>query len=346
MIHDLAARALHVLDPEDAHGLTIAGLDAGLGPVDRSRPDPILQTTLAGLTLPSPIGLAAGFDKNAQAPDAMLAAGFGFVECGTVTPLPQAGNPRPRLFRLTHDRAVINRMGFNNQGLEAFAGRLSKRPRKGIVGANIGANKDATDRTQDYVTGLTRLWGLADYFTVNISSPNTPGLRALQTRAALEDLLGRLAEARKDLPGEAPVYLKVAPDLEDGEVEAIVAASADGGLTGIIVSNTTIGRPVTLMSNLASQTGGLSGAPLMGPSTYILSRFHAANDRGLVLIGAGGVASGADAYAKIRAGAQAVQLYSAMVYEGPGLVARVKRELSALLKADGFLSVAEAVGAR
>ncbi len=346
MIHDLAARALHVLDPEDAHGITIAGLEAGLGPVDRSRPDPILATQLAGLTLPSPIGLAAGFDKNAQAPDAMLKAGFGFVECGTVTPLPQAGNPRPRLFRLTSDKAVINRMGFNNEGLEAFAARLARRPRKGIVGANIGANKDAVDRTQDYVTGLTRLWGLADYFTVNISSPNTPGLRALQTKEALEDLLGRLAEARKPLPGDAPVFLKVAPDLEDDEIEAIVAASAAHGLAGIIVSNTTIGRPVTLTSRQASETGGLSGAPLLGPSTYILGRFHAANDKGLILIGAGGVASGADAYAKIRAGAQAVQLYSAMVYEGPGLVTRIKRDLAARLKADGFRSVAEAVGAR
>ncbi|RYF95759.1 MAG: dihydroorotate dehydrogenase (quinone), partial [Caulobacteraceae bacterium] len=246
----------------------------------------------------------------------------------------------------TPDRAVINRMGFNNAGLEPFAARLAKRARRGVVGANIGANKDATDRTQDYVTGLTRLWGLADYFTVNISSPNTPGLRALQTRAALDDLLGRLAEARKGLAGDAAVFLKVAPDLEDDEIEAIVATSADHGLAGIIVSNTTIGRPATLMSRQASEAGGLSGAPLMGPSTYILGRFHAANDRGLVLIGAGGVASGADAYAKIRAGAQAVQLYSAMVYEGPGLVGRIKRDLADRLRADGFGSVAEAVGAR
>jgi dihydroorotate dehydrogenase len=344
--HDLAARALHLLDPEDAHGVTIAALRAGLGPRDHGRPDPVLATTLAGLTLPSPIGLAAGFDKNAQAPDAMLAAGFGFVECGTVTPLPQAGNPRPRLFRLTGDRAVINRMGFNNQGLEAFAGRLAARPRRGIVGANIGANKDAADRIGDYVTGLTRLWGLADYFTVNISSPNTPGLRALQTKAALEELLGRLAEARRGLAGDHPVFLKVAPDLEDGEVETIVAAVATHGLQGIIVSNTTVGRPVTLTDRRASEAGGLSGAPLLGPSTHILGRFHAANDRGLALIGAGGVASGADAYAKIRAGAAAVQLYSAMVYEGPGLAVRVRQDLAARLKADGFRSVAEAVGAR
>jgi dihydroorotate dehydrogenase len=344
-LHDLAARALHLLDPEDAHGLTIAGLEAGLGPRDRTAPDPILATTLAGLALPSPIGLAAGFDKNAQAQDAMLAAGFGFVECGTVTPLPQAGNPRPRLFRLSADQAVINRMGFNNAGLEAFAARLNRRARRGVVGANIGANKEASDRIGDYVTGLTRLWGLADYFTVNISSPNTPGLRALQTKAALEELLGRLAEARAALPGDHPVFLKVAPDLEDGEVETIVAAVADHGLQGIIVSNTTVDRPASLADAQASETGGLSGAPLMGPSTAILARFHAANDRGLVLIGAGGVASGVDAYAKIRAGAAAVQLYSAMVYEGPGLVTRIKRELASRLRADGFTSVAEAVGA-
>ncbi|MBI1407757.1 MAG: quinone-dependent dihydroorotate dehydrogenase [Caulobacter sp.] len=345
MIHDIAARAMHLLDPEDAHGLTIAGLEAGLGPVDRSRPDPVLKTTLAGLELPSPIGLAAGFDKNAQVPDAMLEAGFGFVECGTVTPLPQAGNPRPRLFRLTADQAVINRMGFNNAGLEAFEGRLRARKRRGVVGANIGANKDAADRIGDYVTGLTRLWGLADYFTVNISSPNTPGLRALQTKAALEELLGRLGEARRGLAGHHPVFLKVAPDLEDGEIETILTTSAAHGLDGIIVSNTTIARPAGLKDRRAAETGGLSGAPLMAPSTAMLARFHAANDRGLVLIGAGGIASGADAYAKIRAGAAAVQLYSAMVYGGPGLVVRIKRDLAARLKADGFRSVGEAVGA-
>jgi len=348
-LHDIVARGLHRLDPEDAHGLTIAGLQAGLGPRVKSVPDPILSTDLAGLALPSPIGLAAGFDKNAQAPDGMLAAGFGFVECGTVTPLPQAGNPRPRLFRLTADRAVINRMGFNNQGLEAFAGRLAHRqahsPRKGVVGANIGANKESADRIGDYVIGLTRLWGLADYFTVNISSPNTPGLRALQTRDALEELLGRLAEARRPLPGAAPVFLKVAPDLEDGEVETILSVSAAHGLAGIIVSNTTIARPASLTSPQAGEAGGLSGVPLMAPSTQVLARFHAANSFGLVLIGAGGVASGADAYAKIRAGAAAVQLYSALVYEGPGLAARIRRDLASLLKADGFASVTAAIGA-
>ncbi|NBB16967.1 quinone-dependent dihydroorotate dehydrogenase [Caulobacter sp. SLTY] len=341
--HDIAARALHLLDPEDAHAATIQALKLGLGPIAVRR-DPLLATTLAGLALPSPIGLAAGFDKNAEVPDAMLRAGFGFVECGTVTPLAQPGNPRPRLFRLTADRAVINRMGFNNQGLEPFAARLKRRPRRGIVGANIGANKEATDRIGDYVTGLTRLWGLADYFTVNISSPNTPGLRALQTADALAELLGRLAEARAALSGAAPIFLKVAPDLADGEVEAIVAACATHGLAGIVVSNTTIERD-GLTDPRGSEAGGLSGAPLMARSTAVLSRFHAANDRGLVLIGVGGITSGADAYAKIRAGASAVQLYSALVYDGPGLVTHIRCDLAARLKADGFRSVADAVGA-
>ncbi len=348
-LHDLAARALHLLDPEDAHRASILGLKLGLGPIDGSDDDPILRTTLAGLNLPSPVGLAAGFDKSAEVPDAMLAAGFGFVECGTVTPLPQAGNPRPRLFRLSDDRAVINRMGFNNEGLEAFAARLAARRRgqgQGLVGANIGANKDATDRIGDYVTGLTRLWGLADYFTVNISSPNTPGLRALQTKAALEELLGRLAEARAALasPQATPIFLKVAPDLEDGEVETIVDSVARFGLQGIIVSNTTVSRPDSLRDVQKAETGGLSGPPLMTLSTQVLARFHAANDKGLALIGAGGIATGADALAKIRAGANAVQFYSAMVYEGPRMAVRVKQDLAARLRAEGFASVSEAVG--
>jgi len=347
-LHDLAARALHVMDPEDAHGWAIRGLKAGLGPRDPDINDPILAIDLAGLSLPSCIGLAAGFDKNAEAPDAMLAAGFGFVECGTVTPLAQAGNPRPRLFRLTEDQAVINRMGFNNAGLDAFAARLRRRrDRGGVVGANIGANKDASDRVADYVAGLTRLWGLSDYFTVNISSPNTPGLRALQTKAALEELLGRLAETRTGLMAGGdnyPIFLKVAPDLEDGEVEAIVETVIACGLNGIIVSNTTTARPDSLRSADRGETGGLSGAPLLTASTAVLARFHAATRGRVALIGAGGVASGADALAKIRAGARAVQLYSALVYGGPGLVVRIKRDLAARLRAEGFVTVVDAVG--
>ena len=344
MIHDLAARALHLLDPEDAHGVTIKGLALGLGP-RAGRDDPILATTVAGLALPNCVGLAPGFDKNAQVFGPMLAAGFGFVECGTVTPLPQAGNPRPRLFRLTQDEGVINRMGFNNQGLEPFAARLARRG-PGVIGANIGANKDAADRIGDYVTGLTRLWGLASYFTINISSPNTPGLRALQTRAALEELLGRLAETRDRLPaqGRAPMFLKVAPDLEVGEVEAIVETVIANGLSGIIVTNTTISRP-DLRSRHAGEAGGLSGAPLKALAQRMMGEFHGAAAGRIALIGAGGVASGADAYARIRAGASAVQLYSAMVFGGPGLVQRIKADLARRLKADGFASVAAAVGA-
>lgn len=349
-LHDLAARALHAFDPEDAHGLAIRGLKLGLGPRDGGPDDPILAVRLAGLDLPNCVGLAAGFDKNAEVPDAMLDAGFGFVEAGTVTPLAQAGNPRPRLFRLTQDQAVINRMGFNNGGLDPFARRLAARQGKsGVVGANIGANKDAGDRIEDYVVGLTRLWGLSDYFTANISSPNTPGLRALQTKAALEELLGRLSEARAAMKvstgRDYPIFLKVAPDLEDGEVEAIVEAVVGAGLDAIIVSNTTIARPESLRSGQARESGGLSGAPLRAPSTVVLSRFHAAAAGRVALVGAGGIASGADAYAKIRAGARAVQLYSALVYGGPGLVTRIKRDLAARLRADGFTAVEDAVGA-
>jgi dihydroorotate dehydrogenase len=343
-LHDFAARALHVLDPEDAHRFTIRALAAGLGPRG-GKDDPILATEVAGLKLPNCVGLAPGFDKNAEVFGPMLRAGFGFVECGTVTPLPQAGNPRPRLFRLSEDRAVINRMGFNNEGLEAFAARLAQRG-PGAVGANIGANKDAEDRIADYVTGLTRLWGLASYFTINISSPNTPGLRALQTKAALEELLGRLAAARDSLPaaGRVPMFLKVAPDLEDGEVEAIVETVVANGLSGIIVSNTTVTRP-GLTSAQAGEAGGLSGAPLKPLASEMLARFYAAAAGRTALIGAGGIASGADAYSRVRAGASAVQLYSAMVFEGPGLVTRIKQELAACLRRDGFANLTEAVGA-
>jgi len=343
-LHGLATRAMRLLEPEDAHRAAIQALKAGLGP-RAGADDPILKTELAGLSLPNPVGLAPGFDKDAEVFAPMLRAGFGFVECGTVTPLPQAGNPRPRLFRLTEDRAVVNRMGFNNQGLEAYAAHLARRG-PGVVGANIGANKEATDRIGDYVTGLRRLWGLASYFTINISSPNTPGLRALQTKAALEELLGRLAQARDALPeeGRVPTFLKVAPDLETGEVETIADTAAANGLAGVIVSNTTVSRP-PLRSRFGAESGGLSGAPLFELSTRVLREFHEASAGRLVLIGVGGIASGADAYAKIRAGASAVQLYSALVFEGPGLVTRIKRELAARLRADGFASVAAAVGA-
>jgi dihydroorotate dehydrogenase len=271
------------------------------------------------------------------------------VEVGTLTPRPQPGNPKPRLFRLPEHRALLNRMGFNNAGLEPFEARLRalRRPLSGPVGANLGANKDAIDRIADYVTGLTRLWGACDYFTVNISSPNTPGLRALQSRAALEELTGRVGEARRAMVGttglDPPVFVKVAPDLDDDEVEAMTEVAVRAGVNGIIVSNTTLARPDTLTSPHRGETGGLSGVPLMAASTRVLDLFRQAARGRLALVGAGGVASGDDAYAKLRAGASAVQLYSAMAYEGPGLVLRIRRELALRLKAEGFATVAEAV---
>jgi dihydroorotate dehydrogenase len=326
------------LDPETAHGLTIAALRSGLLPAAKPD-DPSLRTRLAGLDLPNPIGLAAGFDKNAAVPDAMLGLGFGFVEVGTVTPLAQAGNPRPRIFRLAEQRAVINRLGFNNAGLEAAMVRLRARARRpGIVGVNLGANKDSDDRTADYVIGVRAAAATASYLTINISSPNTPGLRALQDRGALGGLIERVVEARGSIA--VPVFVKVAPDLDRQEIDDIARAAIDGGIDGLIVSNTTLARPGVD----SAEAGGLSGAPLFVASTAILRAFRTATGGTLPLIGAGGVDSGAAAYAKLRAGASAVQLYTALVYEGPGLVARIKRELAALLRRDGFASVAAAVG--
>ncbi|HEX4742541.1 MAG TPA: quinone-dependent dihydroorotate dehydrogenase [Caulobacteraceae bacterium] len=347
-LHDLGARLLRTADPETAHELSLASLAAGLGPRGPGDP-PILAARLAGLPLANPVGLAAGFDKDARVPGALLAAGFGFVECGTVTPRPQAGNPRPRLFRLVEDGAVINRMGFNNAGLEAFAARLETGGRGGPVGANVGANKDTVDRAADYVAGLRRLWPLADYFTLNVSSPNTPGLRDLQQGGALTDLLAAVAEARTELTagpaGGKPVFLKIAPDLTDAQAGAIVEAAVAFGLTGLIVSNTTLARPEDLRGQARGEAGGLSGRPLLEPSTRLLASVWAASAGRLVLIGVGGIASGGDAYAKIRAGASAVQLYTALALQGPGLVARIKSDLAARLQADGFASVEEAVGA-
>jgi dihydroorotate dehydrogenase len=347
---DLAARALRRLDPEDAHHLTIAALAWGLGPVDRSDADPVLRTSLAGLSLPNPIGLAAGFDKDARAPGPLLAAGFGFVECGTTTPRAQAGNPRPRLFRLVQDRAVINRMGFNNRGHAAFAAGLARAGsgRPGVIGANVGANKDSTDRTDDYVQGLRCLWPLADYFTLNVSSPNTPGLRDLQGKAALEDLLSAVTVARQDLQGQygfKPILLKIAPDLSELQTRDIVEVALAAGIEGLIVSNTTVARPHELRGEARQEAGGLSGAPLFQASTDLLARVRAMSAGRLALVGVGGISSGADAYAKIRAGANALQLYTALAYEGPGLVTRLKADLATRLRADGFANVAEAVGA-
>ena len=329
------------LNPETAHGLTLAALRTGVVP--RSAPaDPILATRLAGLNLPNPVGLAAGFDKDVAVPDAMLQLGFGFVECGSVTPLPQPGNPKPRLFRLPEDRAVINRMGFNNAGLEHAAQRLRARAGKpGIVGINLGANKDSDDRAGDYAIGVRATAALASYITVNISSPNTPGLRALQDGGALSDLIARVVAARGSIA--TPVFVKVAPDLTAAEIDAIARAAIDGGIDGLIVSNTTVSRPA-LQSRHSAETGGLSGAPLAGLAMTALQNFARATGGALPLVAAGGIGSGADVYARIRAGASAVQLYTALVYEGPGLVAQIKAELAALMRRDGFASVAAAVG--
>ena len=347
-MHDLATAGLRWLDPERAHTAALWGLRAGLGPIVR-QDWPRLKTTIAGLDLPNPIGMAAGFDKNAEAPDALLRSGFGFVECGTVTPKPQDGNPRPRIFRLSEDRAVINRLGFNNKGLDCFADRLSARAgRRGIVGANVGANKDSTDRAADYVSGMGRVWPHCSYLTANISSPNTPGLRGLQERGALEELLGRMREARALLEashGKRPLFLKVAPDLDERAVADIVEVALEYGLDALIVSNTTLARPDHLTSDNRYEAGGLSGQPLFHPSMQILRLFAQALAGRLPLIGVGGIENGLTALAKIKAGASAVQLYSSLIYEGPGLVRRIVRELDALLKAEGFASVADAVGA-
>ena len=341
---DLGAALLRRLDPEDAHVLAIRGL--AFAPLPAAPPDPpILHTRLAGLDLPNPVGLAAGLDKNGEALRGLSRLGFGLLECGSVTPKPQPGNPRPRLFRLSEDRAIINRMGFNNAGLEAFARRLAARPKGATVGANLGANKDTEDKAADYVEGLGRLAGLADYFTVNISSPNTPGLRALQGRAALDDLLGRIDAARPDGPGRAPVFLKIAPDLTAAEIAMIVEAALAHRIDALIVSNTTLERPATLRSPQAGEAGGLSGAPARPFAEKALRAAAEAAAGRLPLIAVGGIDSGAEAYARIRLGASAVQIYSALIYEGPGLVGRIKRDLADRLRADGFSTVSEAVGA-
>jgi dihydroorotate dehydrogenase len=331
------------LDAESAHGLALRALKSGLLPADR-RPDaPSLAVQVWGRSLPNPIGLAAGFDKNAEVPDALLALGFGLVEIGSVTPRPQDGNPRPRLFRLAEDRGVINRMGFPGQGLDAARSRLAIRARRGFVGVNVGANKDSTDRAADYVACSVALAPYADYLVCNVSSPNTPGLRTLQGRAQLADLLKRVQDAIAVKP--VPLVVKIAPDASDDDLDDIVAVCRELRMDGIIVGNTTLSRPPSLLSARRGETGGLSGAPLTALSTDVLRRTAQRVERQFPLVGCGGVGSGADAYAKIRAGATLVQLYSAMVYEGPPLIRRIKDELAALLARDGFATVAEAVGA-
>lgn len=332
---------LFMLDAERAHRLTIAALGMGMG--RSAKPDdPMLSTTVAGLTFPNPIGIAAGFDKNAEVPDDMLRLGFGFAEVGTVTPEPQDGNPRPRIFRLREDDAVINRLGFNNQGLEAVRARLAVRHGlPGQVGVNVGANKDSADRIRDYATGVRGMGRWASYITVNISSPNTPGLRALQDRAELTRLVAAVVAARGQL--SLPLFVKVAPDLHDEDVADIAEVITGSGIDGLIVSNTTLARE-GLVSRNADETGGLSGKPLLARSTEMLRAFRRATGGKVPLIGVGGISSGADAYAKIRAGASLVQLYTGLIYQGPGLITTIKRDLVGLLRRDGFRRVSEAVG--
>ncbi len=340
MLYSLFRPALFRIDPERAHGLALAGLR--LMPRRPARPGGPLAVEVAGLSFPNPLGMAAGFDKDAEVPDALLGLGFGFAEVGSITPLPQPGNPRPRLFRLAEDCAVINRMGFNNGGGAHAAERLRARAGKpGIVGINIGANKDSPDRVADYAT-MTRLMApLASYLAVNISSPNTPGLRALQDEGALTALLDAVIEARES-PGP-PIFLKVAPDLEPADIDAIARIAIDKRLGALIVSNTTISRP-SLRSVHAGEAGGLSGAPLRDLAQQRLRDFRQATGGALPLVGVGGIATAEDAWARIRAGASLVQLYSAMVYEGPGIARRITRGLEDLMRRDGFASVAEAVG--
>ncbi len=327
------------LDAERAHRATIAALRW----VPPHRPPdlpPSLRTQVAGLDFHSPIGLAAGFDKDAEVPDQMLSLGFGFVEVGTITPRPQEGNPKPRLFRLAEDRAVINRMGFNNHGQPAaFQRLLDCRHRTGPLGVNVGANKDSADRIADYASGVRAMSQVADYLTINISSPNTPGLRGLQDGGVLEELLAAVREVRT----KKPLFLKVAPDLDDKDPARIVKAAIDHGIDAIIVSNTTVSRP-TLKSKYAGEAGGLSGAPLKALALDALRKFRIASSGEITLIGVGGIANADDAFERIRAGASLIQLYSAMVYEGPGIARRIALGLDRLLNREGFASIASAVG--
>ena len=349
-LFDLVRPAIFALDSEVGHRLAIRALKAiperkGVDPASSE-----LAIEIAGLTFPNPVGVAAGFDKDAEVPDALLGLGFGFTEVGSITPRPQAGNPKPRLFRLTQDKAVINRMGFNNAGGDAAFARLSARhsagqTKSGIVGINIGANKDSEDRIADYAHMARMMTPLASYLAVNISSPNTPGLRALQDEGALTGLIDAVVEARSQAEGGAlpPIFLKVAPDLEPADIDAIARIALDKKLDALIVSNTTISRP-DLKSHHSGETGGLSGAPLRSLALRRVRDFRSATGGNIPLIGVGGIATAEHAWERIRAGASLVQLYSAMVYHGPGLGAEIAKGLVQLMRRDGFDSIAEAVG--
>jgi dihydroorotate dehydrogenase len=341
----LATAALSVLrrfDPERAHGIALRALRLGLAGRDCGTDDPLLAVDVLGRHFANPIGLAAGFDKDAVAVAPLLQIGFGFVEAGTVTPLPQQGNPKPRLFRLERDQAVINRMGMNGQGLPSYVQRMAALRRgAGRVGANVGINKDQADPERDYPVLVAAVAPHVDYITINISSPNTPGMRDLQSEARLRAILRAIQTAVPDRP---PLLVKIAPDLADASLADIVAACIEAGVQGLVVSNTTIARPASLADRQANEPGGLSGAPLFTPSTAVLARVYRLAAGRLVLLGCGGVTSGRDALTKIRAGASLVQLYTAFAYHGPALIPRLKAELAAALRQDGFASVAEAVG--
>ncbi|MBX6322284.1 MAG: quinone-dependent dihydroorotate dehydrogenase [Rhodospirillaceae bacterium] len=348
LLHGLAPAVLRLLPPEPAHRLALRLLAAGLVPAPGGTDDPVLRIRLWGLDFPNPLGLAAGFDKDAQAVDALLRLGFGFVEVGSVTPLPQPGNPRPRLFRLTEDGAIINRMGFNSKGAGAMADRLRRRAAagsRGIVGVNLGRNRSSPDAAADYCAGLSALGRYASYIVVNVSSPNTPGLRALQDPGPLRALLAAVQAARDALPApRPPLLVKIAPDLEEADLAAISGVALAAGIDGLVVGNTTIARPPGLGSRHAGEAGGLSGRPLFAPSTATLGRMYRLCQGRLPLIGVGGIASGADAYEKVRQGASLLQLYTAFVYGGPRLIRAIKRDLAARLRAEGFRTLAEAVG--
>jgi dihydroorotate dehydrogenase len=341
----IGRRGLFLLDPETAHGTSIAALKSGLLPARPLPADPRLRQTVAGLDFANPLGMAAGYDKNAEVPEALLKLGFGFTEIGTVTPKPQAGNPRPRIFRLVEDEAVINRLGFNNEGHDAAYDRLAVIRHGGLIGVNIGANKDSADRTADYVAGIRRFYSVAGYFTANISSPNTPGLRDLQARESLAALLTAVLAARDDEAARAnrklPVFLKIAPDLTEEGMDDIAAEALVHGLDGLIVSNTTLARNGLKDPRQAGEAGGLSGKPLFDPSTAVLARMRKRVGSSMAIIGVGGVSSAETALEKIRAGADLVQLYSSMVYEGPGLAASIVGGLSKLLDREQVGSIRE-----
>ncbi|MDP6805595.1 MAG: quinone-dependent dihydroorotate dehydrogenase [Rhodospirillales bacterium] len=343
----LAWPFLRLLDPETAHEAAIRALQWGMVPRPRRRRYDVLGCRLWGLDFESPVGLAAGFDKDALVVDAMLAQGFGFVEVGTVTPKPQTGNPRPRVFRLTRDGAAINRLGFNSTGAQAVAARLGARRRTGIVGVNIGRNAETADAVADYRAGAACFSHLADYLAINVSSPNTPGLRDLQARDALEGLLRAVRDAleREGRGGAPPLLLKIAPDLDEEGLDAVAQVALAEGVDGIIATNTTLARPDSLIEQRRDEVGGLSGRPLFALSTAVLGGLYRRTGGKIPLIGVGGMETGRDAYMKIRAGASLVQLYTALIYHGPGLVASIIGELAALVEADGFANVADAVGA-